>query len=181
MAVFLAFGIAFTGDTGPSALDTAVAALVPESVTLAWWLAGPTEPYVLLPVLGLLAGFCLLRRDWPGLALTLAAPALTVAVNTWLLKPLFGRYYGGHLAYPSGHTVSLVAVLTVLALLTAGRARAAVVVTGVLLTAGAGAGMIRLGFHYATDVAGAAGFAVAAVTALAALPWPRRGPAPSAG
>lgn len=129
----------------------------------------PTEPFVLLALIAALALAALLGANTNALVLALGGPAFAVALNTWLLKPAFGRYYDDHLAYPSGHAVSLVAVLTVLAVLARpGLATRLVVGIAVALTAGAGVGMTGLGYHYPTDVLGAATFAVAVVLALAA-------------
>ncbi|GAB3478609.1 phosphatase PAP2 family protein [Amycolatopsis cihanbeyliensis] len=165
-------GVPHAGDTGPDALDAAVATAVHSAFAgqdaLLRLLVLPTQPAVLLGVLGVLAVTCVLQRRRTGLALVLLGPALAVAVNTWLLKPLFGRYYDDHLAYPSGHTVSLVAVLTVLALLARPRtATRLVILLGCLLLTAAGIGMIGLRYHYLTDILGGAACAVAVVLALA--------------
>ncbi len=166
-------GLAYAGDTGPGALDEAAAAAVHRTFVgqdaLLRLFVLPTQPTVLLGVLGLLAVLCVLQHRRTGLALVLLGPALAVAANTWLLKPLFGRYYDDHLAYPSGHTVSLVAVLTVLALLARqGTATRLVVALGCLVLPAAGIGMIGLHYHYLTDILGGAACAVAAILALAA-------------
>jgi membrane-associated phospholipid phosphatase len=128
--------------------------------------AGATdEPYVVLPVSALLAAWCLRRgRPWDALFVVLA-PSVAVAVNTWVLKPLFDRWKGDILVYPSGHTVSMVATLVVVFVLTDHRTRAIVVAAGALLLVGAALGMVGLGYHYATDIPGGATFAVSAVLA----------------
>ncbi|WP_158894362.1 phosphatase PAP2 family protein [Amycolatopsis anabasis] len=165
-------GAYHAGDRGPGAFDASVARGVHEVLggqpDLLQFLVLPTQPYVLLPVIALIALVSALHRDWTAAALAVGGPALAVAANTWLLKPLFERYNDGHLAYPSGHTVSLVSVLTVLTLLARpGLAKAVVPAFGTLLVLAAGTGMIGLGYHYATDVIGGVLFAVAAVLALA--------------
>ncbi len=100
--------------------------------------------------------------------LAVTGPALAVAVNTWVLKPAFGRYYDDHLAYPSGHTVSLVATVTVVALsVSTTRTRVLTVVVGVVLTGCAAVGMAGLGYHYVTDVVGGAATAVAVTLGMA--------------
>jgi len=127
----------------------------------------PTEPYVLIPVLALLVVWQR-RRPWDAVFVAVA-PALAVAVNTWVLKPLFGRWKGDTLVYPSGHTVSMVATVVVVCVLTGGLARAVTAAVGAVLLVAVTIGMIGLGYHYLTDVVGAAFFAVFAVLAVRAL------------
>lgn len=167
-------GILFAGGRTGSAFDDAVRHSISgelgDQPRLLRVLVLPTQPYVLVPALVLVAVVRVLRRDRPGAVLTAAGPAFVVAVNTWVLKPLFDRRTHDYLAYPSGHTVSLVATVTVFALLVRTiLARWTVVAAGALLTVTAGTGMIGLGYHYATDVLGGAGFAVAGVLLMAVL------------
>ena len=162
----LALGLAFAGDREPHGVDaaarSAVAGLPPGMLRA---LVLPTEPYVLLPVTALLVVWCLrASRPWDALFAVLA-PAIAVAVNTWLLKPLFDRWKGDTLVYPSGHTVSMVATLVVVLVLVHGRARALTAVVGTVLLVGGTIGMIGLGYHYLTDVIGGTFFAVFAVLA----------------
>ena len=166
----VALGLPFAGDRGPSDVDAAA-----ESAIAGWphWvlqaLVQPTEPYVLLPVLALVIAWCLrTSRPWDAVFAALA-PAIAVAANTWLLKPVFDRWKGDTLVYPSGHTVSMVATLVVLLALTTGRWRTIIAVVGAVLLAGVAIGMIGLGYHYLTDVAGGTLFAVSAVLAIRAL------------
>ncbi|TVT32470.1 phosphatase PAP2 family protein, partial [Amycolatopsis rhizosphaerae] len=146
----------------------------------------PTEPYVLLPLIALITLLCALGRHWRGALLCVAGTAIPVALNSWVLKPLFDRHLKDYLAYPSGHTVSLVAVLTVLVLLARpGTGRLVSGALAVLVTAVAGVGLVGLGYHYPIDVAGGALFAVAAVLGVSLsvsfLPVPRRAPERSDG
>ncbi len=177
----LVLGLVFAGDRGASDLDDSVRAAVdgwPHGVLRA--LVLPTEPYVLLPALALLAAWCLRSaRPWDAV-LVVAGPGAALAANTWVLKPLFDRWKGDTLVYPSGHTVSTVATLAVVVLLVHGRARAGAAVAGAVLLACAAAGMIGLGYHYATDIVGGTCFAVFAVLAVRGLLTvlaPRPGPA----
>lgn len=120
----------------------------------------PTEPYVLLPVLALLVVWRL-RESRPRDAwFVVLVPAVAVAANTWLLKPLFDRWKNDTLVYPSGHTVSMVATLAVAFVLAGRRARTVIAAVGVVLLACVTVGMIGLGYHYLTDVVGGAFFAV---------------------
>jgi membrane-associated phospholipid phosphatase len=175
LAVVLVAGLATTllgirhiGDHNPGRFDAFVAHAVDTTLGghtgVMTALVVSTQPYVLIPAIALIAGICAYRRRFGAAALAVLGPAIAVAVNTWLLKPLFDRYNDGYLAYPSGHTVSLVSVLTVLVVLTGRRARtAAVVAIGAVLLLCAAAGMIGLGYHYATDIIGGTFFAVTAV------------------
>ncbi|MEC3981100.1 phosphatase PAP2 family protein [Amycolatopsis sp. H20-H5] len=161
-------GVVFAGEHSPSTLDAAVADAVHQRLGahtgVLRALDLPTEPYVLIPVLALVALACLLTRRRADALLTVAAPSVAVAVNTWLLKPLFGRYTELGLAYPSGHTVSLVSTLAVLVVLArpgAQRVSSAVLAAVALLCATIG--MVGLGYHYFTDIVGGTLFAVAVV------------------
>lgn len=163
----LGLGIVFAGDRAPGGIDSDAASAVagwPRGVLRA--LVLPTEPYVLLPILATLAAWCLYAsRRWDALFVVLA-PSVAVAVNTWLLKPLFDRWKGDTLVYPSGHTVSMVATIAVVCVLVRGPARRIITVAGAVLLAGVTIGMIGLGYHYLTDVVGGTFFAVSAVLAV---------------
>lgn len=171
----LTLGLVLAGDHAPSGVDDWFRSAVDGwPHPLLRLLVLPTEPYVILPALALLAGWCLYRSR-PGDALFVAvAPGVAVAVNTWVLKPLFDRWKGDTLVYPSGHTVSLVATIVVVVLLL--RGRAVTLVVGAVLLGSATIGMVGLGYHYVTDTVGGAFFAVFAVLAMRGL-WPRPGSA----
>jgi membrane-associated phospholipid phosphatase len=176
----LALGLVFAGGRSPSALDSAAASGISGlGHGLLDALVLPTEPYVLLPAIAVIAGICLYRRRKTDALLAVAGPAVAVALNTWVLKPLFDRWKDGTLVYPSGHTVSLVTVLVVLVLLA--RWKTAAAVLGVVLLGCAAVGMIGLGYHYLTDIAGGTFFGTAVVTGLRAAVTPRRAPVPSDG
>ncbi len=173
----LLLGLPFAGGTTPGALDrSADAAVARLSPGVLRALVFPTEPAVVV-ALGLLAVFLCLRAGRKADAgLALGAPLLAVLLTGLLLKPLYDRWKNDTLVYPSGHTVSLVAVLTVLVLVTR---RVFVAVLGGLALLAATAGLVGLGYHYLTDVVGGTLFAVAVVL----LTWsvPRPEPARSAG
>jgi membrane-associated phospholipid phosphatase len=172
----LAMGLYFAGDTGPRGFDTAIKKALDTQLAgshdLLTFLVLSTQPYVLVPVIVLVIAVCLAlgrRRD---ALLAALGPAIAVSANTWILKPWFDRQsigFGieGTLAYPSGHTVSLVSTLVVLALLARrGLATAVVTAMGAVLLIAATVGMIELGYHYCTDIAGGTFFAVAVVFSL---------------
>ncbi|WP_396135129.1 phosphatase PAP2 family protein [Amycolatopsis sp. A133] len=173
----LLLGLPFAGGTTPGAVDdTAAGAMAHLSPGVVRALVLPTEPSVVL-ALGLLAVLlCLRAGRRREAAFALGAPVLAVLLTSWVLKPLYDRWKNGTLVYPSGHTVSLVAVLTVLVLVTR---RVVVVVLSAVALLAAAAGLVGMGYHYLTDVAGGTLFAVAVVL----FSWParRHGPAPSTG
>jgi membrane-associated phospholipid phosphatase len=169
--VMCVLGLYYGGHTGPGALDAGVQGAIDSQLGdhpgLLHALVLPTQPYVLLPVIALAIVVCLLAHRRRDAALAALGPAVAVAANTWALKPLFDRQNNGFLAYPSGHTVSLVSTLTVLVLLARpGALRGAVVAVGAALLVVAGIGMIGLDYHYFTDIVGGTFFAVAVVCAL---------------
>ncbi|GAB3142216.1 phosphatase PAP2 family protein [Amycolatopsis sp. NPDC004378] len=173
----LLLGLPFAGGSTPGALDAVVAGwtahLGPGVLTA---LVFPTEPYVVAALALLAVVLCLRAGRRVDAVLALAAPLLAIALTGWVLKPLYDRWKNDTLVYPSGHTVSLVAVLTVLVLVTR---RVVVVVLAALALVAATTGLVGLGYHYLTDVAGGTLFAVAVVL----LTWsvPRPEPARSAG
>jgi membrane-associated phospholipid phosphatase len=190
----LAMGLYYAGDTGPRGFDTSIKNALDTRLAgsrdLLTFLVVSTQPYVLVPLIVLVIAVCLAvgrRRD---ALLAALGPAIALSANTWILKPLFDRQsigFGieGTLAYPSGHTVSLVSTLVVLALLARpGLATAMVTAMGTVLLIAAAVGMIELGYHYFTDIVGGTFFAVAVVFTLQILIGrlsPRPSPARSAG
>ncbi|MGV9679863.1 phosphatase PAP2 family protein [Nocardia sp. NPDC003482] len=160
--------LGFPANGGPTDLDRAVGAEVDRTVgpSVLDALVVPSNGYVVLPLLALAALWCALRRRWWAVAFLLVVPELVVAVNTWLLKPLWHRHLHDYLAYPSGHTVQFVAVATAFVLvLERARARIVAAAVAVVVLAGVAVGMVGLGYHYPTDVLGGAGAAIALVTA----------------
>ncbi|WP_336082166.1 phosphatase PAP2 family protein [Nocardia sp. SSK8] len=163
-ATTVTLGLTLPADDGPSAFDTAVAEPVRDAVSpaAAHWLVAPSNgPVVLILLLAACAWFAV-RGQWWRAATMLVVPEVALAVNTWVLKPLWDRQLHDYLAYPSGHTVHLVAVATTFAcLVTGARTRIAVAVLTLLALAASAAGMIELGYHHPTDVLGGAAAAVA--------------------
>ncbi|WP_244231208.1 phosphatase PAP2 family protein [Saccharomonospora piscinae] len=178
-ALALVLGMVVAGQRGPSEVDRVFESWVHEVAggpELWSVLVAPTEPWAVLTVLAVVVGVAVVRRRPAVAALAVAAPALAVSLTTLALKPAFDRYYDDHLAYPSGHTVSLVATVTVVVLVCGPRGAVATAVTGVLLTGGAAVGMAGLGYHYVTDVVGGAATAVALTlgVAVALRRWTHR-------
>ena len=164
-------GLYYTGGSGPRAFDTSIKNVLDAHLAdhreLLRFLVLSTQPYVLLPVIVLIVTVCAIGGRRQDAVLAALGPAVAVSANTWVLKPLFDRQNEGLLAYPSGHTVSLVSTLAVLTLLARPGATTGIVIAiGALLLTAAGIGMIGLGFHYFTDIVGGTFFAVAVVFAL---------------
>lgn len=162
-----ALPLTFPADDGPSGLDSAVADPIAEVVSpgLAEVLVAPSNaPVVLVLLLSAVGWFAVRRRWWAALTM-LVVPELALAINTVVLKPLWDRQMHDYLAYPSGHTVHLVAVATTFAcLVTTLTARIAVAALTVLALVAIIPGMVELGYHRPTDVLG--GAAAAASMAL---------------
>jgi membrane-associated phospholipid phosphatase len=141
----------------------------------------PTEPVLLVVVSGLIVMVALARRR-PRLAiLAVTAPLVTIAVTSGLLKPLFGRTINnGSLAFPSGHTSGMVAVLAVLLVGVVGTARppwrrsltTLVIVVAALVTVIGATALVGMKYHYITDTLGGACMGVATVFLVAlAIDW----------
>lgn len=129
---------------------------------LAEVLALATNTWVVLALLCAGAAWFAWQRRWWETTVMVLAPELAVSVNAWMLKPVWSRPLHDYLAYPSGHTVHLVAVATTFVLLIESlRARIVLVLLTVCALAVGGIGMIALDYHHPTDIVGGAGAAVA--------------------
>ncbi|MFC4128064.1 phosphatase PAP2 family protein [Nocardia rhizosphaerae] len=177
VAVTAAVPLTFPADGGPSALDSALAdpitaGLSPGAGEL---LVAPSSAPVVLALLLAACGWFVVRRQWWRAATMLAVPELAVAINTWVLKPLWDRQLHDYPAYPSGHTVHLVAVATTFVFLATSRAaRITVALVTALAVAATVPGMVELGYHHPTDVLGGVAAAVAVATTLCVLAEWRR-------
>lgn len=125
------------------------------------WLLFFTDWVFLVPVLVVCVGFELYRRRWRVAAVVLACP-FVANWTTQGTKMLVGREKGGYLAYPSGHTTFVVAVMGMLVLV-AGGALWAYIVAGIVSTLGL-LGQVACGYHYLTDTIGAVLVTTAVVT-----------------
>jgi membrane-associated phospholipid phosphatase len=160
-------GAWYAGDHQPGRFDNAVAdvvhGVVGEQGMFARFLTGPTHPIVVYPVIALVIGIAVFQRWWERAVLAVAAPGVCVVLTELLFKPLVDRTDNGVLSYPSGHTVSAVAALTVAALVVSVDWPAAyrVAIMGLLLVVSfvLAVGLVGMDYHYATDTVG--GFLVA--------------------
>ncbi|WP_240505360.1 phosphatase PAP2 family protein [Nocardia mangyaensis] len=168
-AVTAAIPATFPADGGPTPLDAAMSTRIDEAVspTLGQWLVAPSNgPVVLLALIAGCAWFALRRRWWAALTM-LVVPEVAVAINTWVLKPVWERQLHDYLAYPSGHTVHLVTVATAFACLVRDlRARCVIAALTVLAVLALVVGMVERDHHYPTDVLGGAAAGVSMAVGL---------------
>jgi membrane-associated phospholipid phosphatase len=194
-AEMLVLGVHFAGQHTPDRFDAAMAGaayrFIGQRSVLANILVSPSDGPTVYAVIALVLLFGLFARAWTVAALAVIGPGLAIAITEVLLKPAFGRTFPrGGLSYPSGHTVSSVAALTValmvgLTLLRTRRARliagAVYAVLVIMLTIG----LVAMRYHYLTDIFGGYGMALGVVLPIAVLlSWwservgsPRRGTA----
>lgn len=119
----------------------------------------------MMVILGISVLIALVRRRWRLAVVVALCPVLSV-IATRLLKPLFGRYKGDALAYPSGHTTVVITVMAML-VLAAGVSVWLLLVAGVITAIG-GLSMAATDLHYLTDNIGAV-FLASATVCLAVL------------
>lgn len=133
------------------------------------WLGSPFGVIVLSLCLVALA---LWWRDRIGAALALAGPLVSELLTELVLKPLVDRTNPlGDYLFPSGHATGVTAVVFVLVVLLYRRygRRAMGVLPLALIPIGAvGVAVVRLRWHYLTDVVGGVCVGAATVLALAA-------------
>ncbi|MET8873502.1 phosphatase PAP2 family protein [Nocardia sp. NPDC004604] len=174
--VFIGIGIAvtlpltFPRDGGSTDLDRALAEPIHSAMDdrpgIYQALVIPSNGYILIPLLLAAAAWFGNRGQWRRAAAMVVLPEVVVGINSWVLKPLWDRPLHDYLAYPSGHTVHLVAIATTFVLLIDSmRARVRTVVIATVALLCAAVGMIGLGYHLPTDILGGTAAAIALVTA----------------
>lgn len=165
--VMVAVPWSFPSDGGPTSLDLWFEDRIHGRP--GWYdvLVVPSAAYIVIPLLLAGAAWFAYRRLWWRAGFVLLAPEFAIIVNSLVWKPLWDRPLQHYLAYPSGHTVHLVAVVTAIALASESQRVRTIVVafTAVALVAVA-VGMIGLGYHHFTDVVGGTAAALAMVTVL---------------
>jgi membrane-associated phospholipid phosphatase len=131
-----------------------------------------TDPRVLAVLLACCLVVALGQRRWRLAVATVLSPPIAVALAQ-LLKRLFGRENGGALAYPSGHTTTMVVVMGMVVLVARVALWAVLIAVAYCLL-----GMIgqAVTYHYFTDTVGALllGTAIVCVAALASGHAPHR-------
>lgn len=172
--ITIALPLSFPAGGGPTGLDVWLADRLHGQPSLYRVLVAPSDAYIVVPLLLAGTAWFAYRRLWWRAGFVLLAPEIAMIVNTLVLKPLWDRPLEDYLAYPSGHTVHLIAVVTAIALASEStRARTTIAAVTVLVLPAVTVGMIGLGYHHATDVVGGTAAAIAIVTVLY-LPVRRR-------
>jgi membrane-associated phospholipid phosphatase len=115
------------------------------------WLLFFTDPRVLTALLVVGVAVALYQRRWRVAVVAVMSTAAALGLVR-VLKPMFDRQNGGALAYPSGHTTTMVVVMGILVLV----ARLAVW-SVFIAVAYCGLGMLgqSVSYHYFTDTVGA--------------------------
>jgi membrane-associated phospholipid phosphatase len=129
------------------------------------WLLFFTDPWVLTIVLL----FCIAVALFLGrrrLAVVIAVSPLVGIALVQLVKPVFGRHSGSSLAYPSGHTTTVVIVMGMFVLLAGVRLWSVVVAAVVSVLGAIGQGVT---YHYFTDTVGGLLLGIAVVCVAAAV------------
>ena len=132
------------------------------------WLGSPISVVALAVALAVLA---FVWRDRFGMVLAGAGPLVAELLTEQVLKPLVHRQLpSGINSFPSGHATGITAIVAVLLVLLYRRhggvlaLRALPVLT--VVVAVVGVAIVRLHYHYLTDVVGGVGVGAAAVLAL---------------
>lgn len=177
LAEMLVLGVRFAGQHTPDPFDASVATtayrFIGERSVLAHILVSPSDTAVVYAVIAIVFCFGVFARSWPVAALALLGPAIATILNEVLLKPGFGRTFPrGGLSYPSGHTVSSVAALTVallvgLSLLRTRRGRVIAWTVYAVLVLMLTVGLVAMRYHYLTDIIGGYGMALGIVFPIA--------------
>ncbi|MFE1593367.1 phosphatase PAP2 family protein [Nocardia sp. NPDC058705] len=155
-ALTAAIPLTFSANGGAGELDSVVSEHT-VSPGVARLLVVPSDALVVVALLVAACAWFALRRQWWQAVTMLVVPEIALTINTVLLKPLWDRQMDDHLAYPSGHTVHLVAVATTFAYsVNDFRTRIVVATLTVLALIAITPGMAALGYHRPTDVLGGA-------------------------
>jgi hypothetical protein len=110
-----------------------------------------TDPRVLAILLAGCLVVALYQRRWRLAVATVLSPPIAIAL-VQLFKRLFGRENGGALAYPSGHTTTMVVVMGMVVLVARVALWAVLVAVGYCLLGIIGQAVT---YHYFTDTVGA--------------------------
>ncbi|MGW1679720.1 phosphatase PAP2 family protein [Saccharopolyspora sp. NPDC002376] len=180
LLVLLALSVRYAGHAVPSALDLAVerwlrAHIADQHIRTLHDIGEFGNPRPALAASALVCGVGYLSGRWTHLLLPAIGPAAAIILSQ-VLKPPIGRTINDYWALPSGHTTTVVALLTAVGVIGFHRARTVLTILSGLVFVGFGcvatamvASMILLNLHYATDIVagGCLGFAVVVLVALA--------------
>jgi membrane-associated phospholipid phosphatase len=192
-AEMLLLGFHFAGQQAPDPFDARAAGIayhyIGQRSVLAHILVTPSDTAIVYAVIAIVFLFGLFARAWTVAALALIGPGIAIAITEFLLKPAFGRTFPrGGLSYPSGHTISSVAALTVAVLvartlLHTRRGRLIALAVYAVLVAMLTIGLVAMRYHYLTDIVGGYGMALGVVlpVAIGISRWSERAAAPRPG
>jgi membrane-associated phospholipid phosphatase len=174
-------GAAFAGqsraDRFDNAVDSPFITFFAGHENLLLWLASPGTLVPAIVISVAVAACCLIVGRRSGAVLALAAVPAAAGLDDGLLKHAFNRSYLGDLSFPSGHTSSVVALTSVLAVLLlvppqrpgTRVARVLVVAVGCLVSVLVAMAVIALQWHYFTDTVAGTAVGVGTVCALALI------------
>jgi len=177
--VVAVLGAAFTGQTRADGFDNAVDSpfitFFAGHKNLLLWLAAPGTLVPAAVVSVVIAVWCVLAGRLGGAILALTAVPVATTLDDGLLKHVFNRTYLGALAFPSGHTTSVVALTITLAVLllvppqqaSTRSARLLVLAVCCVAVAVVVVAVMALRWHYFTDTVAGAAVGVGTVCALA--------------
>ncbi len=131
-----------------------------------------SEPALTVGIVLAVAAVAALRRRWRVAALALLGPGLGFLLEAYVLKPGIGRRLDTAYAFPSGHETGVVTMLTLLVVIVwharlPRTGKAAALIVALLWSIGAAAGLVRAGYHYASDTLGAMALGPAVVLLVA--------------
>ena len=181
VVVVAVLGLLFKGQTGPdrfdNAVDSPVISVSRGHTGLLLWLVTPGGLIAMIAISAAIAAGCLIARRPNGAVLAVTAVPVATGLDDGLLKHLFHRTYLGALAFPSGHTTSVIAITATLAILLlvppqqarTRVVRVAIVAAACLISVVVVLGVIGLRFHYFTDTVAGAAVGVGTVLGLALL------------
>lgn len=135
-------------------------------------LVGFSAPQISLALLVIVVVSAAYVRRADLVTLAVLAPVVAVVLCEYVGKPVVGRLRGGTGSFPSGHETGVCSAALVLAValaqLTLTRRTRAIWWGGLgLWIIAAGAGLVRAGWHYVTDVVGAVALCVVVVFGVA--------------
>lgn len=178
-AEMLVLGVHFAAQHTPDPFDARAAGAayryIGERSLFAHVLVSPSDSATVYAVIAIVFVFGLLTRSFAIAALAVLGPGIAVAITEIVLKPAFGRTFPrGGLSYPSGHTVSSVAALTVALLacftvLRTRRGRGIALTVYAVLVIALTIGLVAMRYHYLTDIFGGYGVALGVVLPVAVL------------
>jgi membrane-associated phospholipid phosphatase len=159
------------------AVDSPIITWLDDHQGLAAWLAAPGSQLPAVALSGAIAVACLIAGRLNGALLAAAAVPAAVGLNDGLGKPLVHRTYLGVLSYPSGHTATMFALATTIAVLLlvppwpaeARCWRIAIPAVACVLGGVVAIGVIGLRWHYFTDTVAGAAVGIGTVCVLALI------------